>query len=145
MLLQCCESAAQVVKCSCGQKLATNCNDLGIAQVISCTIICVTCCIVIGFLLWKLMDHIAKRCQEKRQRGWEIEDKQLKQEADKKQRAWQIEDMKFQMLKELCYSSQKEKNEKQEKVLKELESAEVGKYLSELEGTIDNLKTIING
>lgn len=136
MLLQCCESAAQVVKCSCGQELATNCNDLGIAQAISCTIIIVTCCIVIGFLLWKLMDYIAKGCQEKRKRRWEEDDKELKQKADNKQRAWQLEDLKFKMLQELCCNSQKEKNE------------EVKTYITELQNRIDSLYDIkrkING
>ena len=38
--------------------------------------------IVVGFLLWKLMDHIASSKAEKRNRQWNVEDIERKQKAE---------------------------------------------------------------
>lgn len=54
----------------------------GITHQICCTIVIVVTIIVLGFLLWKLMDHIASSKAEKRARQWKVEDIERKQKAD---------------------------------------------------------------
>ena len=54
----------------------------GITHQICCTIVTTVAIIVVGFLLWKLMDHIAYCQTEKRNRQWKVEDIERKQKAD---------------------------------------------------------------
>ena len=56
--------------------------DASIANIVSCSIVHVVLICVIGFLLWKLMDHIAHGISGFYKRKWEIEDIERKQKAE---------------------------------------------------------------
>lgn len=60
----------------------TNCKDVAITKVICCTIVSVTAIIVLGSLLWGLMDHLFRGCQEKKKQKYEVAEKERKQQAD---------------------------------------------------------------
>lgn len=138
ILLEGCAGAVKLLKCDLGFKSATNCKDVQIAQTICSAIIDVTVILVIGFLIWKLIDYIAKGCQEKRQHKWEDKDKDRKNCADKLSRAWKIEDeerknkaailnKKLEILHKMCY------DENFQKELKNYGSQEITNYLAALE------------
>ena len=59
LLLDACAGSAQIVKCGCDIANATNGQDVEIAKAICCSIVTLAGIIVGGFLIWKLMDHIA--------------------------------------------------------------------------------------
>lgn len=82
MLLECCTAATKFVKCGCTNEAVTNCKDVEIAQAICCAIIWVTAIIAGGLILWKLIDHHAKKKVDKRKREWDVEDKTLKLKSD---------------------------------------------------------------
>ena len=60
----------------------TNCQDVKIAEVICCTFICVAGIIIIGFLIWKLMDYCFICCSESKKRKWAKEDQEKRQKAE---------------------------------------------------------------
>ena len=59
-----------------------HCAKFGITHQICFTIVTTVAIIVVGFLLWKLMDHIASSKAEKRNRQWNVEDIERKQKAE---------------------------------------------------------------
>ena len=81
LLLQCCLDTAQVVECSCKLAGETNPCDVDMATTICNAIVAVTTILVAGFLLLKLMEHVAKGCQERRQRKWDGKERIIKQKA----------------------------------------------------------------
>ncbi len=81
LLLQCCLDTAQVVECSCKLAAETNPCDVDMATTICNAIVAVTTILVAGFLLLKLMEHVAKGCQERRQRKWDGKERIIKQKA----------------------------------------------------------------
>ena len=60
----------------------TNCADVAMTAVICKTVVFVALIFVLGFLIWKLMDHIANKNSETRKRLWEVEDIERKQNSD---------------------------------------------------------------
>lgn len=118
-LLNCCAGAAKIIKCGCNATAATNETDLEITKAICWAIVCVTGCLVVSFLIWKLIDHIANAVSGWNKRQWEVEDKGRKQQAD-------LLEKKLQILYELC---------KKDKAgeFKEHDSGEVNKYLDALQ------------
>lgn len=120
ILLEGCAGAVKLLKCDLGFKSATNCKDVQIAQTICSAIIDVTVILVIGFLIWKLIDYIAKGCQEKRQHNWEDKDKDRKNKAA-------ILNKKLEILHKMCY------DEKLQKELKNYGSQEIASYLAALD------------
>ena len=66
----------------CVQETGMNWANVKITQTICCTsVIIVTIC-VLGFLLWRLIDHHAQKNVDVRKREWEEEDKNRKQKSD---------------------------------------------------------------
>jgi len=102
-------------------------NDTSVAlTAISCYSIVLTVAIVaLALIVWKLIDQISIRLQEKRHRAWETED------LDRKLNAGLLKE-KLAKLKEACYE---EKNGK--KVLK-TDGDEIKKYVEELEKLIQS-------
>jgi len=84
MLLDCCNCAAQFAELASRLETPTNCEDVEIAKAICCAIVSITAIIVLGSLLWRLMDHLFKRCQEKRKQEYDVENSKRKQESDLK-------------------------------------------------------------
>lgn len=82
MLLQSCGCAEKIMKLASNIEAATNCKDVEIAKAVCCTIVSVTIIIVIGSLLWKLMDYLFKGCQEKMKQKYEAKEQEWKQKAD---------------------------------------------------------------
>lgn len=83
LLLDCCQGAAQVVKC-CSNAVAATCDkDVEIVNIICGAVVCVVAIVVVGFLLWKLADHIAHYFEEKRKRTWEVQDIERKGAVEK--------------------------------------------------------------
>ena len=85
ILIQCCDVAAKVIKCGCDVDVTNN-YDPEIAGTICHAFISVTEIIVVGFLIWKLMEYVANGIAGWRKRVWEVEDIKRKQEADLKKR-----------------------------------------------------------
>ena len=119
LFLQCSNGAARIVKCSCSFAAATNENDLEIAKSICWAIACVVACLVVGFLAWKLIDHIANGISGWNKRQWDIKDRERKQKAD-------LLEKKLQILYELC------KEEEPKKGFKKVDSMEMKTYLETL-------------
>jgi hypothetical protein len=96
-------------------KAGTNCQDVQIAKHICDSIVELAAIAVIGFLLWKLMNYIAKGISEVRKRDWAVNDREEKAKAESLSRSWQLEDQarkkkddlmekKLAILKECCYT-----------------------------------------
>ena len=60
----------------------TNCADVAMTAVICKAVVCVALILVLGFLVWKLMDHIANGISGWRKRVWEVNDIKRKQKSD---------------------------------------------------------------
>ena len=60
----------------------TNCADVAMTSVICTTVIRVALILVLGFLAWKLLDHIVNGFAGWRKRVWEVEDIKRKQKSD---------------------------------------------------------------
>ncbi len=142
-MLYCCAGSAQVSKgCRCLMDAASNHNDIEIVNSICGTIVAVVAILAACFLLWKLIDHIAKGWQRCRQHTWENEDKKATAEAEKLARQNQLEDKerkqqesllekRLAILKELCYN-----NDGRELSVKKYDSTEIKDYLEELDRQI---------
>ena len=61
---------------------STNVSDISIAETICTYIFCVVLIGVLGFLIWKLLDHFAKGISEYYKRRCVVKDKELKLKAD---------------------------------------------------------------
>ena len=96
MLLGCSSNAAQMVECGCRTVVETNGNDVTVAQTVCCSIVTIIAIVVGGFLLWKLMEHIVKNRQSKRQHVWETEEKVRNRNVE-------LLDEKLRVLKDRCY------------------------------------------
>ena len=125
ILLQCCNVAAKVIKCGCDVDVTNN-YDLGIADIICHAFIFVTGIIVGGFLVWKLIEYIAKGIAGWRKRVWEVEDIERKQKKD-------LLDKKMQILNDLCYDN-KDKDAK--KNIKSHDSKEIENYLEAIDNAL---------
>ena len=84
--LDCCQNAAQVVKCSSNVVAATSDKDVQIVDIICGTVVWVVGIAFLGFLLWKLIDHTAQYFEEKRKRTWEVQDIERKGTVEKLQK-----------------------------------------------------------
>ena len=60
----------------------TNWANVEITKTICCSVVLIVAICVLGFLLWKLIDHHAQKNVDVRKRGWEEEDKDRKQKSD---------------------------------------------------------------
>lgn len=60
----------------------TNWANVEITKTICCSVVLIVAICVLGFLLWKLIDHHAQKNVDVRKRGWEEEDKDRKQMSD---------------------------------------------------------------
>ena len=129
-ILQCCDLAGKVIKCSCNANVTTN-YDFGIADIICHAFIFVTGIIVGGFLVWKLIEYIAKGIAGWRKRVWEVEDIKRKQNKD-------LLDKKMQILNDLCYDN-KDKDAK--KTIKSHNSEEIKKYLDAIDNALSKNST----
>ena len=118
---------------------ATNCKDVAIASVICCSIVKVTLIVVGGFLLWKLIDYIAKGIDDHYKRHCDVEDIKRKQEAETKKNKTDLIGKKLEILRELCYETETiNKDIKERKKLKEhKDDNDVGKYISALKDEIN--------
>jgi len=83
LLLDACAGCAQIIS-SGNIANATNGQDVEIANTICCSIVTLTGILVGGFLIWKLMDYIAKGVAAYYMRKCEVEDIFRKQQADEK-------------------------------------------------------------
>ena len=118
LLLNAPTGCEQIIKCCCKISNETNLQDVEIAKTICCSIITLTGIIVGGFIVWKLMEHIAK--------GVSAEEKKLKTDLINK---------KLEILHENCYETELvENNSKERKKLKEHcdENDAIGKYIDAL-------------
>ena len=120
---------------SCLDKAATNQADVKIAIVIMLGIVAIAIISFVGLILMKRNANRFKKESEERKRKWEEEDKDRKQKSE-------LLNMKLEMMKALCYKTEKvegseQKNEKgseqkYEKVLKSSDDKDVKNYLAEL-------------
>ncbi len=83
LLLDACAGCAQIISSS-NIANATNGQDVEIARIICCSIVTLTGILVGGFLIWKLMDYIAKGVAACYLRKCEEEDISRKQQIDEK-------------------------------------------------------------
>ncbi len=83
LLLDACAGCAQILSSS-NIAYATNGHDVEIARTICCSIVTLTGILVGGFLIWKLMDYIAKGVEVHYTREYEKEDIIRKQQAAEK-------------------------------------------------------------
>ncbi len=60
----------------------TNWANVEITKTICCSVVLIVAICVLGFLLWKLIDHHDQKNVDVRKRGWEEEDKDRKQKSD---------------------------------------------------------------
>ena len=121
---------------SCLDKAATNQADVKIAIVIMLGIVAIAIISFVGLILMRLIANSSKKHSEERKRKWEEEDKDRKQKSE-------LLNMKLEMMKALCYKTEKvggseQKNEKDseqkyEKVLKSSDDKDVKNYLAELD------------
>jgi hypothetical protein len=81
LLLDACAGCAQAVKCGCVLANATNRQDVEIVKTICCSIVTLAAIIVGGFLIWKLMDHIANGISGCYKRKYTLEDIERKMKA----------------------------------------------------------------
>ena len=91
-LLLCCQNTAQIVKCGCEAAKKTSEQDVAMALTVCCAVVAIVALVVVGFLLWKWMEHIYQKRQAIRQHEWEKEDKETKREAERENRTWQLAD-----------------------------------------------------
>ena len=63
-------------------KAGTNCSDVKIADAICKSLVLIFAICVAGFLIWKLIDHIAIAVSGLYKRKCDVEDKKLKQKSD---------------------------------------------------------------
>lgn len=82
MLLQNCGCAEKIMKLASNMEAATNCKDVEIAKAVCCAIVSITAIVVIGVLIWKLIDKISNGISGWNKRNWDVEDKVRKQKAD---------------------------------------------------------------
>jgi hypothetical protein len=82
VILEGCAGAVKILKCGCDQCSAMNVNDVQIAQTICGTIVLVAFIMVVGFLVWKLMEYIANGVSGYSKRKWEEKDCVKKQKSD---------------------------------------------------------------
>ena len=111
----------------------TNCKDVAIAEAICHSFVYITAIVVLGSLVWRLMDYLFKGCQEKRKQKYDVENSKRKQKGD-------LLDKYLDFLKELSYPF--EKNKEGTPIKKEYDIANSEKYLSELRQIIETLKMI---
>ena len=119
ILLQCCSGATTILNCKCDVDV-TNYYNLEIAGTICHAIVCVTEIIIGGFVIWKIIEYIAKGIAGWRKRAWEVEDIERKQKAT-------LLDKELQILYDTCYEN-KDKDVK--KTVKPHNSEEITKYLN---------------
>ena len=135
LLLNAPTGCEQIIKCCCKISNETNLQDVEIAKTICCSIITLTGIIVGGFIVWKLMEHIAKGVSGYYKRKWEIEDIMRKQSAEEKKLKTDLINKKLEILHENCYETELvENNSKERKKLKEHcdENDAIGKYIDAL-------------
>ena len=75
MLLEGCAGAAKMAKCGCGHEAVTSFNDVAMAQLVCCTIVCVVLLLILGALAWRLIDHHATKKVTIRKRRWDFADR----------------------------------------------------------------------
>lgn len=105
---------------------STNLADASITYILCCSVINVVFICVAGFLLWKLIDYIAKGIAGWRKRSWELEDRKLKLKSD-------LLDKKLEILKDLCYET-KDKDAK--KIIKGGDNQDILNYIKELNSVL---------
>ena len=113
-----CETAIKLMN-----EAGTNPADVAIAGTICDALVKIVTLCVGGFLLWKLIDHVAKSIEDRRKREWTVEDIERKQKSDLQNRF-----LDFQ--KELAFPYYKKKDESYEK--KNYEQEESTKHLKTL-------------
>lgn len=107
----------------------TNGQDVEIAKAICHAVVAIAALLVVGFLVWKIIEYIATRCAERIMMKKEKEEAQRKQQAD-------LLEKKLQILHDLCYSSkEKVKDTNIEKILKSADCKEVLNYLKAIDPT----------
>lgn len=94
VLLQCCNGAAQIVKCSCDHVMETSCNDVCVVGIICVAIVIIAMYGICRFFTDRAKERECQKERESQKRIWEVEDKNREQESDKKNRDWSIEDQK---------------------------------------------------
>ena len=124
-LLHCGANAAHMMRGGHGPIHMPGAAEMGVVRAVCGAVVMVTVILVVGFLLWKLMEQFFKGCQERRRRQWELEDRDRKQKAD-------LKDKKLAFLKELCYVP----DEKGKSTLKR-DGDECKEYLAALDGLMD--------
>lgn len=147
LLLNAPTGCEQIIKCCCNISNKTNLQDVEIAKTICCSIITLTGIIVGGFIVWKLMEHIAKGVSGYNRRKWEIEDIMRKQSAEEKKQKTDLINKKLEILHENCYETELvENNSKERKKLKENseENDAIGKYIDALNNEIGTNSTVID-
>ena len=122
----------------------SNSVDASIASTICCSIVYVVLICTIGFLVWKIFDHIANGTAGLYKRHCEFEDLQHKQQAETKKQKLDLINKEIEILRELCYVTEfVDKDLKEHKKLKEHKNKEdeIGKYIDALESEINKIST----
>lgn len=82
VLLQCCNGAAQIVKCSCDHVMETSCNDVFVVGIICTTIVLVALIAKWAVWSWKDAEVSSKEKERKDTREKEKEESYRKQRAE---------------------------------------------------------------
>lgn len=139
-----CAGSAQFVKCGCEIGNATNGQDVEIAKAICSSIVVLAAIIVGGFLIWKMMDHVAKGIVGYYKRKCDVEDIRRKQSAEGEKQKTDLINKKLEILHEYCYETETvEKDSKERKKLKRNsdEKDAIEKYIDALEKEIGTNST----
>ena len=60
----------------------SNCSDVCITKTICCTLVTIMVLLLVGLLLFQLINRGFNCCSEKRKREWEVEDRKAKRISD---------------------------------------------------------------
>ena len=86
LLLECCQSPAQIVKCSCEIEAATSCNDITVVSIICGTIILVALIARWAVLSWKKVGINYEKEEQERKSSKEEKECSRKIKADCQQK-----------------------------------------------------------
>lgn len=113
-------------------KAGTNDADVEITKYICCAVVTVAAIIVGGFLIWKLIDHLANAIAGCYKRRFEVEDLERKQKSDLKNKL-------IDFLEKMTINEKyNEDNDKVIKIRKGMDTKESQYYTNVLKSLIDD-------
>lgn len=132
MLLQCCPSAAQIVKCSCALEVATSDNDVTIVAIICATVVLLA--LIAKWAIWSWQKAVISFKERER----EVKDAKEKAESIRKQEADLQEKLLSFLEKNTVNENYNKEKDKIIKTQKGMASEESKYYVKVLKALIDN-------